>query len=109
MSRGLLAAALALGAASAAALEGELGFTHENLTNNRPDWSSTYVEASHAIRDRQTLYGMLRETTRFDLTDREVMAGYYHPLAGRWTSLVEASLSSEHHILPKSSVLGEIA
>jgi YaiO family outer membrane protein len=108
--RRLVFAALLLGsAASAGALEGELGFTRESLTNNRPDWSSTYVEANHSFRPRQTLYGMMRETRRFDLTDRELMAGYYHPLAERWTGLVEASMSPEHNILPQSSILGELA
>ena len=104
-----LALLLLLVAGRAAALEGEIGLTHEQLTNNRPDWESVYLEASHSFRERQTLYGLLRQTERFDLTDRELRAGYYHPLAERWTGLVEASTSPEHHILPKSSVLGELA
>lgn len=106
MSR-FLALLLAAAATSTAALEGEIGVTHENLTNSRPDWDSVYLEANHPFRERQTLYGLLRETNRFDLTDRELMVGYYHPLSERWTGLVEASMSPEHNILPRSSVFGE--
>ena len=95
-------------AASASALEGEVGLSHEKLTNNRADWDSRYLEASHSFRQRQTLYGMVRETSRFDLTDREALVGYYHPLAERWTGLIEASTSPQHHVLPKSSVFGEL-
>ena len=104
----LLATLLAGASASALALEGEIGFTHESLTNNRSDWDSVYLETNHSFRERQTLYGMVRETSRFDLTDRELMVGYYHPLAARWTGLLEASASPEHNILPKSSVFGEL-
>jgi YaiO family outer membrane protein len=105
----VLAALLAVAAGGAAALEGEVGLSHEQLTNNRPDWASYYVEGSHTYRPRQTLYGALRETSRFDLTDTDLMIGYYHPLAAQWTGLLEASVSPDHNILPKSTVLGELS
>ena len=58
MSRGdhlIGALLLVLHGSAAAALELEGGVTHEELTNDRPDWDSVYVEGSHDFAPRQTL------------------------------------------------------
>ena len=107
MKRALLALALAAGPACALELEG--GFSHEQLTKDRPDWSSVYLEAAHEFAPRQTLYGLLREVERFDLRDTEITAGYYHPLGANWTALVEASHSPDHNVLPRGSLFGHLA
>ncbi len=107
----LFAAPLAaLAAEPSAAPENEIegGFSHYALTNSYANWDSTYVDAAHRFGDRQSLYGEVQEARRFNLTDREVSAGYYHPLGERWTALVEASDSPEHNFLAKNSVYGQL-
>ena len=98
-----LLALLALVAAPAWALDMEAGFTKENLTNNKPDWKSIYLEAAHDFAKRQTLYGAVRETERFDFRDTEIAAGYYHPFTEHFTSQVEASHSASHNVLPENA------
>ena len=93
----------------AAALEIEGGFTYENLDRGLPDWRSVYLEAAHDLAPRQTLYGLLRETDRFDFRDTEIAAGYYHPFGAHWTAQVEASHSADHHVLPEASLLGQLS
>ncbi len=97
-------ALLALAASPAWALDVEGGFTKENLDHGKPDWKSIYLEAAHDFAKRQTLYGGLRETERFDFRDTEVAAGYYHPLTEHLTAQVETSHSPEHHVLPQNAV-----
>lgn len=91
------------------ASEIELGASRERLSGGRPDWTSLSLEGLHRFAPRQTLYGGVRETERFSLRDTELWAGYYHPLGPDWTALVEASASSQHNVLPKSSVFGQLS
>ncbi len=86
----------------------EAGFSHYALTNSYANWDSAYVDAAHRFAERQSLYGEVQQARRFNLTDREVSAGYYHPLSERWTLLVEASDSPEHNFLAKHSAYGQL-
>ena len=86
----------------------EIGHSRETLSNNLPDWTSSYLLASHRFGDRHVLYGGLRETRRFGLDDSEVHAGLYYPLGGTWTAQVEGSLSQTHEVLPRHSVYGQL-
>jgi len=52
--------------------------------------------------------GELRETRRFNLTDREVSGGYYHPLGATWTALLEASMSPDRNVLPQHALFGQV-
>jgi YaiO family outer membrane protein len=87
----------------------ELGTWREKLSGGRPDWTSVYIEGAHSFAARQTLYGGIRQTSRFDLHDTEEWIGYYHPLAPDWTALVEASVSGSHRVLPKHSLFGQVS
>jgi YaiO family outer membrane protein len=128
-ARAVLAAALAIVAATAAAdveeakralgtapparpaypaTEIEAGFTKDNLDSGYDDWRSVYVEGAHHFGPRHTLYGAVRETERFDLRDFEALAGLYYPLAAEWTALIEGSFSPEHNVLPEYSAFGQI-
>ena len=100
---------LALAASAAAALELEGGVTHEELTKDKPDWDSFYIEGAHDFAPRQTLYGALRDVERFDARDTELAAAYYQPFNGKWTGQFEASVSPDHNVLPEGSVLGQFA
>jgi YaiO family outer membrane protein len=90
------------------ASEIEAGYSRETLTNNLPDWTSTYLIGSHRFGDRHVLYGGLRETRRFDLNDNELHAGLYYPLGPAWTAQIEGSLSPSHEVLAKNSIYGHL-
>ena len=104
MKRALLLLALIAGPASALEIEG--GFTKETLDHGKPDWKSIYLEAAHDLAKRQTVYGGVRETERFDFRDTELAAGYYHPFTEHSTAQVEGSHSSSHNVLPENSLFG---
>lgn len=86
----------------------EVGHSSETLTNNLPDWKSTYLLAAHRFGERRTLYGGLRETRRFGLDDTEAHAGLYYPVGETWTALAEASASPTHEVLARYSAYGQI-
>lgn len=88
--------------------EAELGYSHYTLDNGYAGWTSTYLDAEHRFAPHHALYGELRSTRRYDLTDREVSGGYTLPLGQRWSALVEASTSPDHHFLPQASLSGQL-
>lgn len=90
------------------ALEMELGQSYDDLNRGYADWRSTYLDGVHKTADGKTLYGGVRETERFSLSDRELLAGMYYPLDGRWTALAEANFSPSHKVLPQWSALMQI-
>ena len=89
--------------------EVEAGLSSEHLSNNFAPWKSEYLEAAHTFAPRQVLYGSVRGTERVGLADSEVMAGYSHPLSASLTGTLEGAYSGEHHVLPESTVLGQLA
>lgn len=105
---GMLISSVSEAASDASGVQIEAGFSRDYLNKEYADWSSAYVEAEKKMAERQVIYGLLRETERFEQKDVELLAGYYHPLGRQWTGLVEANVSSTHHILPKWSVLGQL-
>ena len=102
MRRAFLAFLLLSGPAWGLEMEG--GFTKETLTNGKPDWRSIYLEAAHDFAKRQTLYGGVRETERFDFRDTELTAGYYHPFTEHFIAQIEGSHSSSHNVLPENAL-----
>ena len=92
----------------AIAVEAEAGATYEHLTNDKPAWRSLYLDAMQTFAPRQTLYGTVRETERFDLRDLELAAGYAHPFGAKWTGVIEASHSPDHNVLAETSAFGQL-
>lgn len=88
--------------------EAEMGFSHDALNKGYANWDSSYLDGSHQFGERHSIYGELREARRYNLTDREISGGYYHPLADTWTALLGASVSPDHHVLPKDSLLVQL-
>ncbi len=86
----------------------ELGYSRETLSNNLPDWKQLYGIVSHRMGERQTIYGGLRETRRFGLTDTEAHAGFYAPLGETWTTQLELGASPTHEVLPRYSLFGQL-
>ena len=89
-------------------IEIEVGATYDKLTNQYDNWWSRYLMVSKKFTRRQTLYGSMSETDRFNIRDSELMVGYYHPIDENWSGHVEASGSSTHRVLARSSMLGEL-
>ena len=100
--------ALALWAGAGIGQELEAGLSRETLSGGRADWESRYLEGAWRFGARKTLYGALRETERFGLSDSEALAGLYFPLGAAWTALAEASRSDTQRVLPRSSLYGEL-
>jgi YaiO family outer membrane protein len=86
----------------------EIGFSHDSLDKGHAGWSSVYLDGAHRFGDRHSIYGELRQARRFNLSDREVSGGYYQPIGEAWTVLIEASVSPDHNVLPKNSLLGQL-
>lgn len=86
----------------------EFGISHEGLSNGFPDWRSIYLEGVHYFGKRHVVYGTLRETRRSGRTDSEVQGGLYYPLGETWTSVLEASYSPTHNVLPNFSLFGQL-
>lgn len=63
---------------------------------------------SRQIADRNTIYGGLRGVRRFGLDDTDATMGFYYPLDATWTSVLEASVSPSHHVLPKYALFGQL-
>jgi YaiO family outer membrane protein len=91
---------------AAATVESEAGFSHESLSHGYTEWRSSFLTWRKVFAARKTVYGMLRETERFSLVDRELMAGFSSPLGKSRTVVVEVSGSPTHRVLPAWSVLG---
>lgn len=86
----------------------EAGFCRYSLTNGYADWNSTYLDAAHKFGEHHSVYGQVQQAGRFNLVDREISGGYYHPLSPNWTAQIEASASPEHHFLPQNSLYGKL-
>lgn len=89
-------------------LEAEARSSIERLTGGRADWRDTQLDIQARNSARQSYYGRLRATERFDLGDSEAMLGTYQPLGGAWAVQVEAVASPTHRVLAKRSLLAQI-
>lgn len=85
----------------------EAAFSRENLSRGLPAWQERNVLIERHRADKQVLYGGLRETERYQLTDSELHLGAYQPLTQRMQLQVEAGASSTHRVLAsRYGVLG---
>jgi YaiO family outer membrane protein len=86
----------------------EIGAMQENLDQGFADWQNLDLVASHKWAPRQTIYGELHDFERFSVHDKQLVAGYYHPLGDNTTGLIEFAASADHHFLPEWSILGQV-
>jgi YaiO family outer membrane protein len=86
----------------------EFGFAHYGLSNGYSNWDSAYLDAEHRFGERHSAYGELQQARRYNLTDRELSGGYYHPLGEAWTAHIEASASPDHQFLPRNMLFGQM-
>lgn len=80
----------------------------ERLTGGRADWRNTQLDVQARNAARQSYYGSLRATERFDQNDSDLMLGTYQPLGGAWAVQLEAAASPSHHVLARQSLLAQL-
>lgn len=108
-----LATALALSGGLAAQepdfkIEAEVRGSIERLTGDRADWRSTQLDWQARNAAKQSYFGNLRATERFDRGDSEAMIGTYQPFGGGWAMQLEAAASPTHHVLARHSLLAQL-
>ena len=108
-----IAAALAMSGSLAAQepglkVEAEARSSIERLTGGRADWRNTQLDIKGQNAARQSYFGNLRTTERFDLSDDEIMMGTYQPLGGKWAAQFEAAASPTHRVLARRSLLAQL-
>lgn len=72
------------------------------------NWRGNYVVAEKKLGERHSVYGVMSEVERYSKKDTEFLAGYYYPLADRWTLFTEANTSPSHNILAIWSGIGQV-
>jgi YaiO family outer membrane protein len=82
----------------------------EKLDHGYEDWSEALAQLAWRPARGQAFAGAFRATERFGLRDREGLAAAYLPIGEGGTNLhVEGTASSTHRVLPKGTVLAELA
>ena len=87
----------------------EIGFSYGKLNNGYDNWRSVYVSGQSEFGPGKGVYGTLSKVERFAESDRELLAGAYMPLGGRFSGVVEGSVSDVHLLQPKYSALGQVS
>jgi YaiO family outer membrane protein len=85
----------------------QFGGAHESLSGGRDPWRSVTLDVS-STRNGQTVYGAVRETTRFSVLDHQFMAGFSHRLSPRLTAVTELEVSPSHQLLAQWAILGQL-
>ena len=80
--------------------EFEAGRGADRLTNNFDPWRNDYLEGEYSWLRFAKVRGRLNRTTRFDLTDMEVIAGATHPLWPAAVGQVQVSSSRSANSRP---------
>ena len=86
-----------------------LRMARERLSNGSPDWTDRGVEIAHQFGARKSLVGSFTDSSRFGLVDSTAMLEGYYPLGERLTGNLAASASGTHHVLPRSTLYGQLA
>lgn len=113
--RRALALLFACGAATAAAQarapwELRVEGAHESLDHGYDNWREALAQLAWRPAPGQAFIAGARATERFGLRDRELIAAAYFPLVPKGPTLhLEATGSSTHRVLPRSTVLAELA
>jgi YaiO family outer membrane protein len=87
----------------------EVGFSYGKLNNGYDNWRSVYVSGQREFGPGKGVYGTLSRVERFAESDRELLVGAYMPLGGRFSGVVEGSVSDVHLLQPKYSALGQVS
>lgn len=82
--------------------EGEAGFSTEHLSRGLPPWRTFYLVGEWHSKERKVLYGGLRETQRYALTDREAHIGGIFQVIDNVQAQIEAGYSNTHLVLAKA-------
>jgi len=86
----------------------EAGVSYEDLTSPYDPWSSMYLAGSHAYSNTLKLFANYERFSRFDLTDREVVAGIVYEFPPNWSLNLQVGNSDTHLFRPRSMLDAEI-
>lgn len=81
------------------ALEAGVGF--DNLTGNYDNWQSAYIQYERSLSDETLGYLRFNQTRRFDLSDNEVLTGFYTELNENWQLFGELGGSGTSRVRPE--------
>lgn len=88
--------------------EASTEFSYESLNNSFAPWYSAQFTLSRKSETGQIVFGSYRESSRFSLHDREIVAGLRQPLSKNWALQVEAGASPTHHVAPRWTAQAQI-
>lgn len=80
---------------------GEAGMAYEQLSNNLPAWREQRLGGEWRQPDGQLVYGGLRTTSRYGLSDQEAHLGGVFPAATGLQFQAEVGASGSHRVLPE--------
>lgn len=86
----------------------ELGYAHESLSNDSPDWQDAGVDITHRLGNREYLGVSLHDAKRFGTEDVSAAAFYLMPLSDKLAVNIEGSLSPDASFLTRNMVAGTL-
>ncbi len=88
-------------------IEFGLGLSHDALVNGNKGWYGVYLQGLDRVAERNTIYGLLRETPRFALNDAKTPAALCCQRGNALTSLEQyTNAMTAHQLSPKFFVFG---
>ncbi len=89
-------------------LEIEAGAAYEDLSGGYDSWRERYLAVLKDFGNKKSLRLQARDTKRFSLNDKEVLAGGAFPLSKKISASLEAGWSSTHRVLPEKNCSARI-
>jgi len=81
------------------ALEAGIGF--DGLSGNYDNWQNTYLQYEQTLSNETLGYLRFNQTRRFDLSDNELLAGFYTELNENWQLFGEIGGSGTSRVRPE--------
>ena len=85
-----------------------LAVATEAVSNGHDPWRSLTLDFSGTTGNGRTLYGAVRETSRFSMRDHQFMAGLSQRVSPRLIAVTELEASPTHQVLARWMVLGRL-
>lgn len=79
----------------------EAGFGFDSLSGNYDNWQNAYVQYEQSLSNKTLGYLRFNQTRRFDLSDNELLAGFYTDLNENWQLFGELGGSGTSRVRPE--------
>jgi YaiO family outer membrane protein len=86
----------------------ELGTNRETLSNDAPNWTSSFVSLSHQFAPRQNINLRAAQYSRFGARDDAFTLSAYLPAGEKTTFFLEGSVSRDHRFLARDSLQAQL-